>query len=74
MPRKIFKWLTNLQYLVISNYYSNDISKRYIKLSKEEKLMEKMKIAELRTAIFKEELYMKTLHYSKINLFDLSYF
>jgi hypothetical protein len=31
-------------------------------------------LAKFRTAIFKEELYMKTLHYSKINLFDTSYF
>jgi Leucine-rich repeat (LRR) protein len=74
LPRKIFKKLTNLQYFYIDLRYTNDISKRYIRLSKQEKLKEKIKLAKLRTAIFKEELYMKTLHYSKINLFDTSYF
>jgi Leucine-rich repeat (LRR) protein len=74
LPRKIFKRLTKLQFLYIDNRYKNNISKRYIKLSKQEKLKEKIKLAKLRTAIFKEELYMKTLHYSKINLFDTSYF
>jgi Leucine-rich repeat (LRR) protein len=74
LPRKLFKRLIKLKYLYISEYGTNDISKRYIKLSKEEKLRQKMKMAKLRTDIFKEELYMKILHYSKINLFDTSYF
>jgi Leucine-rich repeat (LRR) protein len=74
LSRKIFKRLTKLQYLYICPPPMNDISTRYIRKSKEEKLKEKMKLAKIRTAIFKEELYMKTLHYSKINLFDTSYF
>jgi Leucine-rich repeat (LRR) protein len=74
LPRKIFKRLAKLQHLYISSPLMNEISTRYIRASKEEKLKEKMKLAKLRTAIFKEELYMKTLHYSKINLFDTSYF
>jgi Leucine-rich repeat (LRR) protein len=74
LPRKIFKRLTKLLFLYVVDRCTNDISMRYIKLSKEEKLKEKIKLAKLNTAVFKEELYMKTLHYSKINLFDKSYF
>jgi internalin A len=74
LPIKIFKRLAKLQCLCICSPLINEISMRYIRASKEEKLKEKMKLAKIRTAIFKEELYMKTLHYSKVNLFDTSYF
>jgi Leucine-rich repeat (LRR) protein len=71
LPRKIFKRLTKLTHLHINDLYTNNILQRYIKAPKEEKLKQKMKLAKIRTAIFKEELYMKTLHYSKINLLDV---
>jgi hypothetical protein len=41
-PRKIFKRLTKLTHLYLYNNRENNISLRYIKLSKEEKLKEKI--------------------------------